>query len=72
MLAAQYNKARPTITHLDLEQRLTTLQLSNKVEVNRIDIPGYKDNEILIKTRSASLCHSDLVRYLDLQADPVD
>ncbi|KAJ4202068.1 hypothetical protein NW759_015456 [Fusarium solani] len=38
-------------------------KLSNKVEVNRIDIPGYKDNEILIKTRSASLCHSDLMLF---------
>ncbi|KAJ3458848.1 hypothetical protein MRS44_012957 [Fusarium solani] len=45
------------------ESETNSVELSNKVEVNRIDIPGYKDNEILIKTRSASLCHSDLMLF---------
>ncbi|ORY69036.1 chaperonin 10-like protein [Pseudomassariella vexata] len=36
---------------------------TNKVEVNHIPIPTCKDNEILIKTRCASLCHSDLMLF---------
>ncbi|KAM5352824.1 hypothetical protein ACJ41O_005546 [Fusarium nematophilum] len=36
---------------------------TNQVEVNRVAIPTCKDNEILIKTRSASLCHSDLMLF---------
>ncbi|KAH7127305.1 hypothetical protein EDB81DRAFT_697483 [Dactylonectria macrodidyma] len=36
---------------------------TKKVEVNRVPIPICKDNEILIKTRCASLCHSDLMLF---------
>ncbi|PSN68626.1 GroES-like protein [Corynespora cassiicola Philippines] len=35
----------------------------NKVEVNQVPVPSCGDNEILIKTRCASLCHSDLMLF---------
>ncbi|KAH7207730.1 chaperonin 10-like protein [Fusarium oxysporum] len=38
-------------------------KVTNAVEVNKIDIPKYGNNEILIKTRSATLCHSDLMLF---------
>ncbi|OAL53128.1 GroES-like protein [Pyrenochaeta sp. DS3sAY3a] len=36
---------------------------TNKIEVNRIPIPICGDDDILIKTRCASLCHSDLMLF---------
>ncbi|KAL6407695.1 putative alcohol dehydrogenase protein [Ilyonectria robusta] len=36
---------------------------TNEIEVNKIPIPVCGDNEILIKTRCASLCHSDLMLF---------
>lgn len=35
--------------------------VSKKVEVNEIPVPIPRDDEILIKTVAASLCHSDVV-----------
>ncbi|GME50681.1 chaperonin 10-like protein [Neofusicoccum parvum] len=35
----------------------------NSVEVNQVPIPQCNDNEVLIKTRCATLCHSDLMLF---------
>ncbi|KAL1619750.1 hypothetical protein SLS56_009951 [Neofusicoccum ribis] len=35
----------------------------NSVEVNQVPIPHCNDNEVLIKTRCATLCHSDLMLF---------
>ncbi|KIV98710.1 uncharacterized protein PV09_09537, partial [Verruconis gallopava] len=37
--------------------------ITNQIEVNRIPIPCCQDNEVLIKTKCASLCHSDLMLF---------
>ncbi|KAJ8116178.1 hypothetical protein OPT61_g2335 [Boeremia exigua] len=36
---------------------------TNDVEINRVPIPRCGDDEILIKTKCASLCHSDLMLF---------
>lgn len=36
--------------------------VSRKVEVNEIPVPSIKDDELLVRTVAASLCHSDIVR----------
>jgi D-arabinose 1-dehydrogenase-like Zn-dependent alcohol dehydrogenase len=40
--------------------------VSGEVEINTIPVPQIKDDEILIKTTAASLCHSDIVRVRHL------
>ncbi|KAK4930957.1 hypothetical protein LTR66_016076, partial [Elasticomyces elasticus] len=35
--------------------------VSKKVEINEIPVPSIKDDEILIRTVAASLCHSDIM-----------
>ncbi|KAI9168092.1 alcohol dehydrogenase [Paramyrothecium foliicola] len=55
------------VRHFDewdwLRSVLTVKVNNNKVEVNRIPIPTCGDNEILIKTKCATLCHSDLMLF---------
>ncbi|KAM0145678.1 hypothetical protein ACHAQE_011136 [Botrytis cinerea] len=43
---------------------------SKTINVNEIPIPICGDNEILIKNKCASLCHSDLMLFWDGTAEP--
>lgn len=62
MLAAQYNKVGEDLGLTETITDISNTQNTNLVEVNRIAIPQVGDSEVLIKTKCASLCHSDLVR----------
>lgn len=69
MRAAQYNTViRNHIRPGGCSMKLTPfLQETNKVEVNEVAIPTCGDDDLLIKNKCATLCHSDLVRELSSQ-----
>lgn len=37
--------------------------VDNSIHINSIPVPTIKQNELLVKVRSASLCHSDLMLF---------
>jgi alcohol dehydrogenase, propanol-preferring len=60
---------RTDSAHLPSKQKAVQFDPKDKsVKVNEIPIPSIKPDELLVKVRSASLCHSDLMLFEDNEA----